>query len=59
MKKIEVILAKAKKTKGAYVYEEELGEGGKPAACDAAELERSAETVYSPQKNTWNAKKMQ
>ena len=30
MEKIEVILAKAKETKGTYVYEEDLGEGGNP-----------------------------
>ena len=30
MQKIEVILVKGKETKGTYVYEEELGEGGKP-----------------------------
>jgi len=30
MQKIEVILTKGKETKGTYVYEEELGEGGKP-----------------------------
>ncbi len=30
MEKIEVFLVKAKETKGTYVYEEELGEGGKP-----------------------------
>ena len=30
MQKIEVILAMSKETKGTYVYEEELGEGGKP-----------------------------
>jgi hypothetical protein len=28
--KIEVILVKGKETKGTYVYEEELGEEGKP-----------------------------
>ena len=32
MEKIEVILVKAKETKGTYVYEEELGEGGRPPA---------------------------
>ena len=32
MERIEVILVKAKETKGTYVYEEELGEGGKPPA---------------------------
>jgi hypothetical protein len=30
MDKIEVILVKGKETKGTYVYEEELGAGGKP-----------------------------
>ena len=30
MDRIEVILVKGKETKGTYVYEEELGEGGKP-----------------------------
>ena len=30
MEKIEVILVMAKETKGTYVYEEELGAGGKP-----------------------------
>ena len=30
MEKIEVFLAKAKETKGTYVYEEELSESGKP-----------------------------
>ena len=30
MKKIEVILVKARETKGTFVYEEELGDGGKP-----------------------------
>jgi hypothetical protein len=30
MDKIEIILTKAKETKGTYVYEEVLGEGGKP-----------------------------
>ena len=30
MENSEVILAKGKETKGTYVYEEELGEGGKP-----------------------------
>ena len=30
MEKIEVILVKARETKGTYVYEEELGAGGKP-----------------------------
>lgn len=30
MEKIQVFLVKAKETKGTYVYEEELGEGGKP-----------------------------
>ena len=30
MEKIEVILVKGKETKGTYVYEEELGYGGKP-----------------------------
>ena len=30
MEKIEVILVKGKETKGTYVYEEELAEGGKP-----------------------------
>ena len=30
MEKIEVVMTKAKETKGTYVYEEELGAGGKP-----------------------------
>jgi hypothetical protein len=30
MDRIEVILTKGKETKGTYVYEEDLGEGGKP-----------------------------
>jgi ATP-dependent helicase/nuclease subunit A len=30
MQKIEVVLIKGKETKGTYVYEEELAEGGKP-----------------------------
>jgi hypothetical protein len=30
MNKIEVILTKAKETKGTYVYEEDAGDGGKP-----------------------------
>ena len=30
MEKIQVVLAKARETKGTYVYEEDLGEGGKP-----------------------------
>jgi hypothetical protein len=30
MEKIEVVLVKAKETKGTYVYEEEFGAGGKP-----------------------------
>ena len=30
MEKIVVILVKGKETKGTYVYEEDLGEGGKP-----------------------------
>ena len=30
MEKIEVILVKGKETKGTYVYEEPLGDGGKP-----------------------------
>lgn len=30
MEKTEVILTKARETKGTYVYEEELGEGGTP-----------------------------
>ncbi len=30
MEKIVVVLVKGKETKGTYVYEEELGEGGKP-----------------------------
>ena len=30
MEKIEVILVLGKETKGTYVYEEELGESGKP-----------------------------
>ena len=30
MQKIEVILTKGKETKGTYVYEEELGDAGKP-----------------------------
>ena len=30
MEKIEVILIRGKETKGTYVYEEELGDGGKP-----------------------------
>jgi hypothetical protein len=30
MEKIEVILTKAKETKGTYVYEEDIGDGGKP-----------------------------
>lgn len=32
MERIQVVLALAKETKGTYVYEEELGEGGKPPA---------------------------
>jgi hypothetical protein len=30
MDKIEVILTKAKETKGTYVYEEDVGDRGKP-----------------------------
>jgi hypothetical protein len=30
MEKIEVVLVKARETKGTYVYEEELGASGKP-----------------------------
>ena len=30
MDTIEVILTKAKETKGTYVYEEDVGAGGKP-----------------------------
>lgn len=30
MDKIEVILVKARETKGTYVYEEEIGAAGKP-----------------------------
>ena len=30
MEKIEVILVLGRETKGTYVYEEEVGEGGKP-----------------------------
>ena len=30
MNKIEVILTKAKETKGTYVYEEDIGDGEKP-----------------------------
>ena len=30
MEKIEIVLIKAKETKGTYVYEEELGEGKPP-----------------------------
>ena len=30
MNKIEVILTRAKETKGTYVYEEDVGDGGKP-----------------------------
>ena len=34
MQKIEVLLVKGKETKGTYVYEEELGEGGKGLPLD-------------------------
>jgi len=30
MEKIQVVLAKARETKGTYVYEQDLGEAGKP-----------------------------
>jgi hypothetical protein len=30
MERIQVVLALARETKGTYVYEEELGAGGKP-----------------------------
>ena len=30
MQKLEVVLVTGKETKGTYVYEEELSEGGKP-----------------------------
>ena len=30
MEKIQVVLVKARETKGTYVYEEEFGAGGKP-----------------------------
>ena len=30
MDKLEIILTKSKETKGTYVYEEDLSEGGKP-----------------------------
>jgi hypothetical protein len=30
MNKIEAILTKAKETKGTYIYEEDIGDGGKP-----------------------------
>ena len=36
MEKIEVILVKAKETKGTWVYEEELGEVGKPPVLKAS-----------------------
>ena len=35
MEKIEVILVKGKETKGTYVYEEPLGEGGNSAHAKA------------------------
>ena len=42
MEKIEVILVKGKETKGTYMYEEEIGEGGKPPVLKTQSLQKWA-----------------
>jgi hypothetical protein len=48
MQKIEVILVKGKETKGTYVYEEELGEGGKPPVLKTQYIQKWALGNHPP-----------
>ena len=50
MQKIEVILIKGKETKGTYVYEEELGEGGKPPILKSQYIQKWALGSNPPDK---------
>lgn len=50
MQKIEVILVKGKETKGTYVYEEELAEGGKPPVLKTQYIQKRALGVSPPEK---------
>jgi hypothetical protein len=50
MDKIEVILVKGKETKGTYVYEEPLGEGGKPPVLKTRYIQKWALGSNPPEK---------
>ena len=50
MERIEVILVLGKETKGTYVYEEELGEGGKPPVVKTQYIQKWAVGSNPPQK---------
>ena len=50
MDKIEVILTKAKETKGTYVYEEELAAGGKPPVLKTQYIQKWVLGANPPEK---------
>jgi len=50
MEKITVILSKAKETKGTYVYEEELGDGGKPPVLKTQYIQKWVLGTHPPEK---------
>ncbi len=50
MQKIEIILTKGKETKGTYVYEEELGDGGKPPVLKTQYVQKWALGSNPPEK---------
>jgi len=50
MDKIEVVLTKARETKGTYVYEEELGAGGKPPVLKTQYIQKWVLGVDPPER---------
>ena len=50
MEKIEIVMLKAKETKGTYVYEEELGPGGKPPVLKTQYIQKWVLGANPPEK---------
>jgi hypothetical protein len=50
MKKAEVVLSRAKETPGTYVYQEELGDGGKPPALKTQYVQKWVLGSHPPDK---------
>jgi len=50
MEKIEIVMTLGKETKGTFVYEEELGEGGKPPVLRTQYIQKWALGSSPPKK---------